>query len=121
MVPPNAGNLAGDKARPASNSYIPGYQDGFSGLSPAKTFPPDKAGLYDLIGNASEWTNDSYSFEPPLNTEIEHDPLGTFSADAHVIKGSNYKSASRTELRAAFRDGISTPRDDVGFRLARYL
>ena len=54
IVPPNVGNLAGDKAKPASNSYIAGYQDGFSGLAPAKSFPADQSGLYDFVGNVSE-------------------------------------------------------------------
>jgi len=121
VVPPQIGNLAGDQARPASNSYIPGYQDGFSGLAPVKSFPADQSGLFDMVGNASEWTHDSYGFEPPLRDDVEQDPLGEYRAGAHVIKGANFKSASRTELRAAFRDGSDAPRDDVGFRLARYL
>jgi formylglycine-generating enzyme required for sulfatase activity len=121
VVPPKSGNLAGDKAKPASESYIAGYQDGFSAIAPAKSFPADQSGLYDMIGNVSEWTHDAYSFEPPRNSSVETDPLGRYSRGAHVIKGANFKSASRTELRAAFREGSDTPRDDVGFRLARYL
>ncbi len=121
IVPPKIGNLAGEKAKPASNSYISGYQDGFSGIAPPKSFPADDAGLYDLVGNVSEWTNDAYSFEPPSSKQILVDPIGSFTAGSHVIKGSNFKSASRTELRAAFREGSDIPRDDVGFRLARYL
>ena len=121
VVPPNIGNLAGDKAKPASDSYIAGYQDGFSGLAPAKSFPAEQSGLYDFVGNVSEWAHDSYIFTPPSSDNIETDPLGQYSAGPHVIKGANFKSASRTELRAAFRDGSDTPRDDVGFRLARYL
>ena len=121
VVPPNIGNLAGDKAKPTSGSYIAGYQDGFSGLAPAKSFPANQSGLYDFVGNVSEWTHDSYILTPPRSDNIETDPLGQYSAGPHVIKGANFKSASRTELRAAFRDGSDTPRDDVGFRLARYL
>ena len=121
VVPPNVGNLAGDKAKPASDSYIAGYQDGFSGLAPAKSFPADQSGLYDFVGNVSEWMHDSYTLMPPPSDKIETDPLGQFSAGSHVIKGANFKSANRTELRAAFRDGSDAPRDDVGFRLARYL
>ena len=121
VVPPNVGNLAGDKAKPASDSYIAGYQDGFSGLAPAKSFPADQSGLYDFVGNVSEWMHDSYTLMPPPSDKIETDPLGQYSAGSHVIKGANFKSASRTELRAAFRDGSDAPRDDVGFRLARYL
>ena len=121
VVPPISGNLAGDNARAQSPSYIAGYQDGFSGVAPPMSFPPDMAGIYDLVGNLSEWTNDSYSFEPPISNGIETDPIGSYRRGPHVYKGANYKSASRTELRAAFRDGSDTPRSDLGFRLARYL
>ena len=40
---------AGDKAKPASDSYIAGYQDGFSGLAPAKSFPADQSGFMILL------------------------------------------------------------------------
>jgi formylglycine-generating enzyme required for sulfatase activity len=121
VAPPKSGNLAGEKAKSASKSYIAGYQDGFSASAPPKSFPADQSGLYDIVGNVSEWTNDSYSFEPPSSGNIETDPLGHYKSGAHVIKGSNFNSASRTELRSAFREGGDAPRNDVGFRLARYL
>ncbi len=121
LVPPKSGNLAGEKAKSNSETFIAGYQDGFSASAPPKSFPADKSGLYDMIGNVSEWTHDSYSFEPPRSGDIETDPLSRFNTAAHVVKGSNFNSATRTELRAAFREGSNTPRNDVGFRIARYL
>jgi hypothetical protein len=38
----------------------------------------------------------------------------------HVIRGSSWKHATRTELRLEFRDYGDAPRQDVGFRVARY-
>ena len=39
----------------------------------------------------------------------------------HTIKGSSWRSGALSELRAAWRDVGSAPRDDLGFRVARYL
>ena len=54
--------------------------------------------------------------------QVEIDPLGGPPRSAmKTVKGSSYLSASLSELRAAFRDGTSEPRQDLGFRLARYM
>jgi len=58
---------------------------------------------------------------PPVYGEIKIDPLGPEFGASHVVKGSNYNSASITELRGSFRDGSEAPRADLGFRIARYL
>ena len=36
-------------------------EDGFTGLSPVKSFPPNGYGLYDMGGNAWNWCSDFYS------------------------------------------------------------
>ena len=119
-VPPASGNLADESARGRVDVYIPSYTDGFPELAPVGRFNPDRAGLYDLSGNVSEWTHDPYSPAPPRGGE-EIDPVGDGRGAARVVKGSNWRSATLAELRAAFREPAVGGRDDLGFRVARYL
>ena len=119
-VPPSGGNLADESAKAKVRFYIPDYNDGFVGPAPVGSFPADLAGLHDLSGNLSEWTHDLYSLEPP-QPGVATDPMGPAHGDSHVIKGSNWRSGTITELRASFRDGAKSARDDLGFRVVRYL
>lgn len=121
VVPTSSGNFADESARGTVDLYIPNYDDGFTRLAAVGSFTADKAGLYDISGNVSEWVHDLYSLIPPKAGQVERDPFGASYGDSHVVKGSNWRSGSSTELRAAFRDGIKGGRDDVGFRVVRYL
>lgn len=121
VVPAKAGNIADESARGAVSTYVPRYTDGFVDAAPVGSFPAEPSGLFDLTGNVAEWTHDFYSLTPPPSGVVEIDPLGPEYGDAHTIKGSSWRSASRSELRAAYRDGMMSARDDVGFRVGRYL
>ena len=101
--------------------YIARYRDGFAGVAPVASFAADAAGLYDMAGNLSEWMHDRYSLQPPGPGQVERNPFGGRYGDSRVIKGANFRSASVTGLRSSFRDGLLNGRDDVGFRVARYL
>lgn len=121
VIPPSSGNFADESAKGVVEIYIPNYNDGNTRLAAIGSFAPDKAGLFDISGNVSEWTHDIYSLIPPKVGQIELEPFGPNYGDSHVVKGSNWRSGSLTELRASFRDGMKGGRDDVGFRIVRYL
>lgn len=122
-VPKGVGNLADQTSQATLKLYIPGYNDPFPELAPVKSFKSQPDGIYDLTGNVSEWVNDAYEIAPTSRQgQIEVDPLGgSPRSSVRTVKGSSFQSASLSELRAAFRDGTSEPRKDLGFRLARYM
>ena len=121
-LPKAVGNLADESAKNNVAVYIPRYNDGYPELAPIASFPSDKAGLYDLVGNVSEWTHDVYSVD---NTnETRNDPLGNAyntGRSGHVVKGSSWRSGTLSELRSAYRLRAVGKADDRGFRIARYI
>lgn len=121
IVPPKAGNIADESARGVTRFFVPNYTDGFAQVAPVGSFLPEASNLFDITGNVSEWVHDYYSLEPPRPDSVESDPLGPSFGDAHVVKGSSWRSGTRTTLRAAYREGLLGVRDDVGFRVGRYL
>ena len=120
-IPSSVGNIADEAARGTVRFYVPNYVDGIPALGPVGSFSAEASGLFDLTGNASEWVHDYYSLQPPAKNEVVIDPLGPTIGGVHVIKGASWRSGTRTTLRAAFRDGLVDRRDDVGFRIGRYL
>ena len=47
--------------------------------------------------------------------------IGPEQGDYHVIRGSSWAHGTVTDLRLSFRDYGTEPRDDVGFRVARFV
>ena len=120
-IPARSGNLADESARGQVPVYIPRYDDGAARLAEVGGFTANAAGLHDLAGNVREWTHDGYGLHPPPPDLVETDPMDVRPGRRHVVKGSSWRSGTLSELRAAWRDGGSAPRDDLGFRVARYV
>ena len=122
MPPPAAsGNYADESASHILGRIIPRYKDGYTVTAPVGSFPANDKGLFDLGGNAAEWTSDFYDIILSEKDDVATDPLGPEYGDNHVIRGSSWAHGSVTELRLSYRDYGSKGRDDVGFRIARYL
>lgn len=122
MPPPQgAGNFADTSVRGFMGAYISGYDDTFLGTAPVGQFPVNSHGMYDMAGNVSEWVHDYYGTMITLGTSVEIDPMGTEEGAYHTIKGSSWAHSGITELRLSYRDFGDTQRNDLGFRIARYL
>ncbi|MDA7969048.1 MAG: formylglycine-generating enzyme family protein, partial [Gammaproteobacteria bacterium] len=119
-IPKGSGNFADESAKGAVPKYIPRYDDGYAGVAPVGSFAPDPAGLYDVAGNVSEWVHGAHDLRPPA-PETQVNPFGPVRGAERVVKGASFRSASLVELRASYRQGVSRARDDVGFRVARYV
>jgi formylglycine-generating enzyme required for sulfatase activity len=121
-LPPaeNSGNFADVTARSYLGQVLFDYDDGYLATSPVASFEANQYELYDMAGNVSEWVHDFYGAVGSVGG-VEVDPLGPTEGQFHAIRGSSWAHGSVTELRLSFRDFGEEVRDDVGFRVARYL
>ncbi|MCH2342939.1 MAG: PEGA domain-containing protein [Pseudomonadales bacterium] len=118
--PENAGNFADVTARQYLGEIIFDYDDGYFATAPIGSFTPNQHEILDMAGNVAEWVHDFYGAMGSLGG-VEVDPLGPEDGQFHTIRGSSWAHGSITEMRLSFRDFGIEPRDDVGFRIARYL
>jgi formylglycine-generating enzyme required for sulfatase activity len=118
--PERAGNFADVTARSYLGEVLFDYDDGFLATSPVGSFTANQNEIYDMAGNVSEWVHDFYGAVGSASGP-EIDPLGPRDGQFHAIRGSSWAHGTLTELRLSFRDFGIEPRDDVGFRVARYL
>ncbi|MDG2176688.1 MAG: PEGA domain-containing protein [Gammaproteobacteria bacterium] len=119
--PANQGNYADISAGVFLGRIIANYNDGYLGSAPIGSFPPNGNGFFDMGGNVAEWVHDYYGSSGQIGSAVEIDPMGPTEGTYHVIRGSGWGHGTVTELRLSFRDYNNEPRDDVGFRVARYL
>jgi len=117
----NLGNFADLSATKVVGRIIKGYRDNYVVTSPVGKFSSNHLGLYDLGGNVAEWVNDYYGIEMNLSSKPLLDPTGPEKGEFRVIRGSSWRQGSITEIRSSFRDYGTDGRDDVGFRIARYV
>ncbi|HEY0766794.1 MAG TPA: SUMF1/EgtB/PvdO family nonheme iron enzyme [Steroidobacteraceae bacterium] len=117
-VPQQVGNLAGSETGSSLPATLPGYRDDYPLVAPVGKFRPTALGLHDMSGNVSQWVNDYY--ESFVDAASVTDPLGPESGTLHVVRGANWKTASVSELRLAWRDTANGPEPTLGFRVARY-
>ena len=93
--------------------------DGYYSTSPVGNYEANKFGLYDVLGNVYEWTQDcykgSYSKAPSDGSVGESEDCFN-----RVIRGGSWFGGPE-KLRSANRgtEWLGQSRNDVGFRVAR--
>jgi formylglycine-generating enzyme len=99
--------------------------------SPVRAYPPNAYGLYDMIGNVWEWTEDWYDRVPVaaqgvqkccVTENLGRDDLG-WSFPRKVIKGGSHLCAEsycrRYRPSARHPQAVDTSTSHIGFRCAR--
>lgn len=99
-------------------------EDGYIGSAPVGCYTANRYGLYDLLGNAWEWTASPYYLGHDYSATAEHpngyDPAQPLEDAVAVIKGGsflcadNYCMRYRPEARQGQSLGLGT--SHIGFR-----
>jgi formylglycine-generating enzyme required for sulfatase activity len=93
--------------------------DGYLYTSPAGHYAPNAFGLYDMFGNARQWTADCWHTSyagAPSDGSVWASP----GPCAHVIRGGAWSTIMQ-DLRSASRHAGLTVDNTYGFRVARTL
>ncbi len=123
--PPNdVGDLAGSDASPSGRHWgdaFVGYSDGYWGPAPVAHYAANAFGLYDMIGNVSEWTQDCWHDgyrRAPENGGAWVNPGCT----QRVVRGASWAS-SPAQARSAYRApmDVDAASAQLGFRVVREL
>ena len=110
--------------------YLNTKEDGYAGLAPVKSFPPNSYGLYDMAGNAWQWCADWYSASAYAGEDViccfnpagpgkSYDPDEPYALKRVVKGGSFLCNASYCEsYRPSARRGETpdTSTCHIGFR-----
>lgn len=110
--------------KPGKGDYT---SDGYLITSKVASYPPNEYGLYDMAGNAAEWTSTNWSesgFEDmndinsSLHTKISQ--TDRYINKRKVVRGGSWKDAARfVEVNARTFEYMNESRSYIGFRCVR--
>lgn len=92
------------------------FLDNYMYTAPAGSFPANPLGLYDMAGNAAEWTLDTFQPRRDLGTP---EPESGYADNVRVVKGGSWADYWQSTLpgsRCAHDGSKASAR--VGFRIA---
>ena len=115
------GNLADVTSKGKLMKIIDDYDDGYDVKSPVGHYKYNNNGVFDMVGNVSEFITDFYSVEYHNPNTALTDYLGPMYGSEHVVKGSNFQTFSSNQLGTDYRAAASGPSDIIGFRIAKWI
>lgn len=111
-------------------------KDGFEFIAPVKSYPPNSIGLYDMLGNVWEITNDLFNVnyyqeldkkQPiinPIGAEISFSPDNPYQVQ-HIIKGGSFlcnaSFCASFRISAKMGMNVDSGSDHIGFRTVATL
>jgi len=105
---------------PVNSSYM-NCKDGFPFTAPVGSFAANAFGLYDVIGNVWEWTEDCF-YGDYASAKLESASRSAEVCSSRTVRGGDWfstESSLRPAVRAKADPGAHN--DDIGFRVARTL
>jgi len=111
-------NMADQSARRFFTGWtVVECDDGHAFTAPVGSYSPNAYGLYDMLGNAWEWSQDWCA---PYSSFAQIDPRGPSSGMSRVLRGGSWESMPAS-VRSANRYCLVPDMNNngTGFRLAR--
>jgi formylglycine-generating enzyme required for sulfatase activity len=94
------------------------FDDGAIGTAPVGSYRANAWGLYDMHGNAAEWTRSAYRPYPYDPEDGRNDVRGTSATEPRVVRGGSFADRP-SRCRSSFRLAYPAwqPVYNVGFRV----